>query len=172
MALLAGLDLFVVVVPTDGLFVSSILARPRRWVFVAVLVAIGSSVGGFVLAQATELFMKGILGAHGTTNLEWLNSILKSVIETPDSSVQKWVEQYGIWAIMIGAISPLPLQPFVVGPVLTGMSVPTIAMSLFAGRLAKYLLLGAVVAYVPRFVPYLKGIQDEIVETERARIRP
>lgn len=168
-SVMAGLDLFVVVIPTDGLFISSILAKPRRWIVVSVLVAVGSAVGGFVLASLTEGFLQGVMGAGETGFLGWLNPLLKQLVESPDSSVHKWTEAYGVWAIVAGGILPLPLQPFVVGPIVAGMSVNTVFIALLLGRLIKYLALGAIAAYAPNFIPYLKGIQDEIAETERLR---
>src|SRR5690606_1593682 len=51
-AALACADLFVIVVPTDGLLVSASMLAPRRWLYFAIIVTIGSAFGAWLLAVA------------------------------------------------------------------------------------------------------------------------
>ncbi len=55
-AVLAALDAFLVVIPTDGLLVSSSLAVPRRWVLHGFCAALGSTIGAFILAYLARQY--------------------------------------------------------------------------------------------------------------------
>ncbi len=48
--LLAALDSFVVIVPTDGLLVGASVLSPKLWVYNAILVTLGSTLGAVALA--------------------------------------------------------------------------------------------------------------------------
>src|SRR4051812_40346336 len=55
-AALAALDLFVLVIPTDGLLISAVLSPKRRakWVSAAIWVSLGSTVGAVLLASLVQ----------------------------------------------------------------------------------------------------------------------
>ncbi len=52
--ILAALDNFVIVVPNDGILISSSMLIPRRWFVLALSVAVGSTVGVLSLAAVVE----------------------------------------------------------------------------------------------------------------------
>ncbi len=159
-ALLAGADLFVVVIPTDGLVVSAVLAKPRRWLWGAFIIGLGSACGGLLLSLLAQAVFDGGPAAA------WLHELVDRILKDPDSALPGWIERHGLLAVVLGAVSPLPLQPFVVLPVFLGLTPQSIFGALLIGRILKYLLIGAVIAFVPRFLPKLKGIQDEVREVE------
>ena len=69
--LLAILDNFVMIIPNDGILISSSMLMPRRWFTLALCVAIGSTLGSVLLATFVE-----------TRGLEWILEIYPRVNET------------------------------------------------------------------------------------------
>ena len=68
---LAALDLFIMIIPTDGLLVTSVLVRPKRWVSWFLWVSIGSAVGAAALAAIIHwdpLWLKESLLYGGLSN--------------------------------------------------------------------------------------------------------
>src|SRR3989338_6423574 len=87
LGLLAFADLFLIVIPTDGLLISSVMLSPRRWIFSAVVVSLGSSLGAVALAH--------VLQAHG---LPFLLQISPGIDQ---GSAWQWashlMDQWGSW---------------------------------------------------------------------------
>lgn len=52
---LAALDNIVIVIPNDGILISSSMLTPKRWFVLALSVAVGSCLGALVLAAPVEL---------------------------------------------------------------------------------------------------------------------
>src|SRR5690348_12222198 len=55
-ALLAGLDAFVLVVPIEPLMIPAILAHRKRWFLIPVWISIGSALGAIALAEFIRLY--------------------------------------------------------------------------------------------------------------------
>jgi membrane protein YqaA with SNARE-associated domain len=134
LGLLAGLDLFVLVVPTDALLVSTVIVRPRRWPLVSLVLALGSAIGAWLMAR----FFSG--GAVPS----------------------RWIDVYGPWAIGLNALGPLPQQPLVAAAALAGISGAAIFISTFFGRLLKYLILGYLASHAPRLLSRIPGLRFEM----------
>ncbi len=57
-ACLAGLDAFVFIVPNEALLIVAVLARPKRWIWTALWVSLGSSVGSVPVLSAGINFVE------------------------------------------------------------------------------------------------------------------
>src|SRR5688500_6272205 len=68
---LAALDNFLVLIPTDGILISSTMLTPRRWIILGSSVAIGSTIGVILLATVVEY--------HG---LPWILDVWPGVNES------------------------------------------------------------------------------------------
>src|SRR4051812_12543814 len=51
---LAGLDLFILVVPTDALLISSVMLKPRKWVSAFFWIALGAAIGALTLGALIQ----------------------------------------------------------------------------------------------------------------------
>ncbi len=125
---LAFADLFVSVIPTDIFVVSAVMAKPRRWVFVAVFTAISSSLGSLAAAAlcshlgepALAKYFPGIVGSQAWV---WTDG---------------YMTKYGLWALIAFSAGPLPLQPEVLIAGLTKQSLFLTFVGVFIGRILKY----------------------------------
>jgi membrane protein YqaA with SNARE-associated domain len=151
-SLLAFADLFLVVIPTDGLLISSAMLTPRRWVYTATAVALGSSLGALALAH--------VLHTHGL-------SLLLQISPGIDQS-QTWawttqqMGQWGGWALFGIALSPILQHPAVAIAAFAGMPESRIFALVFAGRLLKYLFLAWLATHAPKLLTRLWGLKHEL----------
>lgn len=151
-SLLAALDAFVIVIPTDGLLVGASMAAPRRWVYAALLVTLGSTIGAVVLAA--------ILQIHGLPFLQYLSP------GVDQTEAWRWsvtlMADWGGLALFLIALSPIMQQPAVALAALAGMPLLNIFALVFAGRLIKYAFLSWIATHAPGMLTKLWGMQHEL----------
>lgn len=152
--LLAAADLFLVVIPTDGLLISAVMLAPRRWIYTALMVTTGSTLGTLLLGH--------LLQVHGLPLLLHISPGIEQ------SSIWVWtnglMDQWGTWAVFLVALSPLMQHPAVALAALAGMSLSTMAVMVFSGRVIKYLLLAYLATHAPGVLGRLWGLQYELEE--------
>lgn len=152
--LLAGLDHFIIVVPTDGLTVSAVLLHPKKWVQVFLMVAIGSTIGATAFAWAVK--------AQG---LPILIKIMPGILE---SGIWRWTEgfmnEYGGLALLGVAMSPLIQHPAVALAALSKLPLEKIFGIILLGRLIKFGLVCWITSHMPHLILRLWGVRKEVVE--------
>lgn len=140
-AILAALDNFVILIPSDGIAISSAAILPKRWISFAVFTTIGSAAGALVLAHLVQ--------AHG------LPQILEYFPKIQESTTWVWTDKffssYGLLLVFALAMTPLLQQPAVILAALAGTSLLQLTAVIFFGRLVKYLGL----CYLGRRAPEL-----------------
>lgn len=150
--LLAAADNLVVVVPTDGILVSSSMLRPKRWVTFAFSIAVGSTIGALILAALVEW--------HG---LPWILNYFPSIDET-----QTWIwterffDEYGLIVVFAVAATPLMQQPTLILASLAGTPLLELAAVIFVGRFIKFLLMAYIGSHAPRLLGRLWGIKSDL----------
>jgi membrane protein YqaA with SNARE-associated domain len=150
---LAALDLIVVVIPIDGLTVAAVLAAPRRWLQYAIAAATGNILGCGVLAQAVY------------QNAGWIHDRLASWMDSSAwASVEHFIQSNGSWSIALGALSPIPLQLWVIVPALAKMPAQELFFALLAGRFVRSVALCWVASHTPRLLSRSRGIMRELQE--------
>jgi membrane protein YqaA with SNARE-associated domain len=156
LGLLAALDFFVVVIPTDGLIISSTLLRPQGWLRFALLTAIGSTLGSALLLWITnELGVPYLLDSFGglTNNSFWIWSL-------------NFFKEHGLIVVFLIAATPLAQQPAVLLASLAETPFKNFLFIYLLGRLCKYLFMSYVSSHAPSLISKMWGIQDEIHETQ------
>jgi len=152
LGLLAAADNFIVVVPTDGILISSCMLTPKRWVALALCVAVGSSAGALLLAALVEL--------HG---LPWILNLYPGLAETTAWSwTNRFFDQYGLIVVFVVAASPLLQQPSVILAGLAGTPLVEIVSVVFAGRVLKFLIMAYAGAKAPRLLNRMWGVRGEL----------
>jgi membrane protein YqaA with SNARE-associated domain len=155
---LAALDLIVVVIPVDGLTVAAILAAPRRWMQYAFAAAAGNLLGCGILAQGVY------------QNAGWIHDRLGSwMYSAAWASVEQFIHAHGSWSIALGALSPIPLQLWVIVPALAKMPAHELFIALLVGRVLRSIALCWVASHTPRLLSRSRGIMKELKE---ARAEP
>lgn len=150
--LLAGADNFLLVVPTDGILISSTMLTPKRWVTLAVNVAIGSSLGALILA--------GLVETHG---LAWILHYYPGLDQT-DSWLwaDRFFNDYGLILVFLVAATPLMQQPTVILAALAETPLAQLGAAVFIGRLLKFLFMAYLGSHAPRVLARLWGLKGEL----------
>ena len=158
-AVLAALDLFILVIPTDALLVSAVIGKRHRWVGAAVLVAVGSALGALTLAVVVRAF-----GAD----------LLPSVVpESYSVRTTLLLQHYGALALALISGSPLPQQPGVVLCTLGGMKNGTVFLAVLLGRLVKYLVIAWCAQFSPGWLARFIGSSERsALEDLPSEVRP
>ena len=144
LALIAALDLFILLIPTDWLVASSVLIQPKRWWKTALWVGFGSAFGAFWLGYLV-LHHRDWVFAH--LHLESHHSALWEHFD-----FEKKVDEHGLWALALLAFSILPQQPGVAIAAMGGMGPFKIFFSVLIGRLSKYLIVAYISSHAPRLL--------------------
>jgi membrane protein YqaA with SNARE-associated domain len=150
--ILAALDNFLVIIPNDGILISSCMLRPRRWIALALSVAIGSTLGSIALAAFVE-----------TQGLNWILEVYPRINET-----EYWIltadffEKYGMLLVFIVAITPLMQQPAIILASLAETPLLLLATIVFSGRFIKFLVMAYIGSHAPKLLNKMWGIKGEL----------
>ena len=151
---LAALDFFILIVPTDGILISSTMITPKRWFAIAVCMAIGSTLGAIALAAIVQL-----------QGLPWILDLYPGISETQTWQLsQKFFEQYGLILVFAVAASPFVQHPTVILASLANSSILELTAIIFVGRLLKFLLIAYLSSHAPSVLGKLWGLKGEMKE--------
>ena len=151
-ATLAFVDTFLVIVPNDGILISSSIIRPRRWILFAVSITIGSTLGGLALLALLE--MKGV---------PWVLELYPGIAQTAT-----WIwttdffSKYGLYLIFAIAMTPTFQQPGIIIAGMAGTSILEMGIVMFIGRLLKFLFMSYIGSHAPGFLEKLWGVRGEL----------
>lgn len=149
---LAALDSLVVVIPNDGILISSCMLTPRRWFFLALSVSIGSTLGALTLATIVE--------SHG---LPWILNLFPGINESPS---WLWTEslfsQYGLLLVFAIAATPLVQQPVIILAGLAQVPLLEFTGAVFIGRFLKFLFMAYLGSHAPRLLGRLWGLKSDL----------
>lgn len=153
--LLAALDNVVIIIPNDGILISSSMLTPRRWVFLALSVAIGSTIGALALALLVEY--------HG---LPWVLQFYPGMEETRVWSLtMEFFEKYGMLVVFGVAVTPFMQQPAVILAGLASTPLFELAVVIFTGRFIKFLTMAYLGSHAPRLLKKMWGLKDELKDS-------
>lgn len=144
-AVLAAVDLIILIIPTDLFLISAVMGQTRRWLSIGITIAIGSTIGALILALAIKY------------DQEWIHQTFPKIFHSSNwEYAESLIERFGIYATFIAAIGPLPLQPFVIiGALSTKLSLQAMILSIFVGRTAKFILFAWLASHAPRYLEKL-----------------
>ena len=150
--LLAALDNLVIIVPNDGILISSAMLTPRRWFTLALCVAIGSTLGAIVLATFVE-----------TQGLHWILEMYPGINENKSWVwTENFFEKYGMLLVFVVAITPLMQQPAIIIASLAKTPLLLLAVIIFSGRFIKFLVMSSLGSHAPRFLNKIWGVKGEL----------
>jgi len=151
-ALLAALDNLVLIIPSDGILISSSMLTPRRWLLFASSVTIGSTFGALVLAAFVE-----------TRGLPWILGFYPGLDQTATWIwTSEFFDQYGLLLVFVIALTPLVQQPAVILAGLANTPLFKLAIAIFAGRFIKFALLAYLGSHAPGMLAKLWGLETEL----------
>ncbi len=161
--LLAALDNLVLVIPTDGILISSTMLMPKHWFRFAICVALGSAIGAFVLASFVEW-----------QGLPFIQQYLPEItLGQAWKTTSHFFEIHGLWVVFIVALLPIPQQPAVLLASLANVNLTFLILVIFIGRLIKFIIMAYVGSHTPQAIGRLWGMRSELrdvgIETDKSQ---
>jgi membrane protein YqaA with SNARE-associated domain len=154
LSLLAFLDNFLVVIPTDGILISSSMLKPSKWFYFGTFIAVGSAIGVLGLSFLVQYY-----------GIEIIESLFPNIQASgPWIKAQKWFDMYGLWLLFFVAITPLTQQPAIILAVLAGVPIYKIVAIEFVGRWLKFLFMAYIGSHAPHLLKKLWGLGGELKE--------
>lgn len=151
---LALLDAFILVIPVDGILISSVLLKPKRWIYLSTCVTIGSTIGALMFFYFVE--------KHG------LPFILDIYPNINQGQIWNWSEvffqKYGLLLVFFVAATPLFQHPTIILASLAHAPFPHMLAVVFSGRVIKYFIMAYLSSHSPRLLSKLWGVQAELDE--------
>ncbi|MBY0415893.1 MAG: hypothetical protein K2Q18_17100 [Bdellovibrionales bacterium] len=151
-SLLSLLDNFLIVIPNDGILISSSMISPKKWHKFAVAIAIGSSIGAIILAYFVEI--------HG------LPFILDLYPGIEGGQIWKWTEKflehYGLLFVLIVGLTPVMQQPVVILASLANIPLLDLGLAVFISRLIKFLVMAYIASFAPGYLRHFWGARKEL----------
>ncbi len=138
MALFAALDLFVAFVPTDGIVITSVLLKPKRWIQTFIIMALGSAIGAWAMAFAVSQL-----------DVDLTRFFSPKTIQALAESTQ---HHLGILGLAFIAAGPLPQQPPVAFCAISKMPLFNIFLAVFLGRALKYAFFSWCATHAPNIM--------------------
>ncbi|MBY0371163.1 hypothetical protein K2X33_10785 [bacterium] len=152
LGLLAAIDLFILIIPTDALLVSSVMLRQRKWVSAALWVALGSSLGSAILAGLIQWDTHLVMDV-------WFPGAFGSEIWR---AMDAFFDKHGALALALIAFSPLVQFPAVAIAALSGMPPAEVFFFCLLGRTSKAMIFSWVASFAPRLLLKVPGMRQEL----------
>ena len=153
---LAGLDLFVFVVPTDALLISSVMLRPRKWLTGAFWVGFGSALGALALAAFIQWDAQLVME-------QWFPSMFDNALWR---SMDSFFDRYGQFALILIALSPLLQFPAIAIAALAGMSLAEIFLVSLVGRTIKSGVVSWLASHAPKLLTKVPLSRQDLAALE------
>lgn len=152
LSVFAALDNFVILIPTDGILISSTLLRARRWFLYACAITIGSACGALLLIYLLRSF-----------GVPWLLEFYPTLDEGFIwATTEQFFLKYGLIVVFLVAITPVMQHPAIVLACMSELPVLNIFLALLLGRFIKYLIMSYICSYAPKMLGKMWGLQDEM----------
>ncbi len=151
---LALIDAFIIIVPTDGILISSAMLKPKKWIYLSFCISIGSTIGAMMFFY--------LIKTHG---LPWALEIYPGLNQ---GAMWRWSEaffmSYGLILVFVVAAMPVMQHPAVILASLAHTPFMDVLLVIFAGRLLKNLIMAYISSHSPKLISKLWGVQDELDE--------
>lgn len=149
---LAALDNLILVIPNDGLLISSSMLTPRKWFVLAINVTIGSTLGALALIIVVK-----------SQGLPWILEVYPGVDQ---SQIWLWsldfFQRYGMLFVFFVALTPIAQQPALMLASLAQSPTQELCFVIFSGRLIKFIFLAYLASHTPKLISKLWGVQREL----------
>ncbi len=152
LSLLAGIDHFVIVIPTIGLMVSSVLLAPRRWLVIALWTTFGSWLGLSILGYLAQRLGFSFIAAY-------FPAMLDSAIW---NSTHQFFAVYGSWVVFFAGLAPFPQQPPVIIAAIAGTPMVEIGAVLLIAKLIKFGGLCYLASHAPQKLSRFGEVREEL----------
>lgn len=150
--ILSMLDVLLIIIPADGILISSSILKKRRWPFFALSVAIGSTLGALLLYFLVDHYgLQKILefypGIDQTNSWTWTSNFFN---------------QYGLLVVFLVGITPFSQQPVLIMATLSQLSFLPLVSVILISRIIKFCIMAYIASHTPHLLKKFWGVKNEM----------
>jgi len=127
---------FIFPVPTVLLMIPMVMATPNKWVRLAtittIMSALGALVGYFLGNMAISIIEPWVI------KMGWWDQLLMA---------QSEFDTYGVWAVMLGAVTPAPFKLFTITAGILSMNLFSFFIAALVGRAIHFYMFAGLMAW-------------------------
>ena len=154
--LLAAIDNIILVIPNDGILISSAMLTPKNWWKLAFWTTVGSTLGALALCLLVQNF-----------GLDFLLYIFPKLQSTTTWQITvHFFEKFGLLLVFLVALAPIAQQPAVVLASLAAVNIPELLGLIFIGRLIKFTIMAWVASHAPSKLEKMWGVRSELKQVQ------
>ncbi len=151
---LAFIDNLIIIIPNDGILVSSTILKPKKWIYFSFNMAIGSTLGALLLAFIVEY-----------QGLPWIESTYSFILNSKAWVLtQEFFTDYGLIIVLFVSLTPIMQHPAVILAALANTPLIQLGLIIFTGRLIKFLIMAYIASHAPKLLSKMWGVQEELKE--------
>lgn len=155
LTLLAVLDCLIVVIPIDGILISSSMILKRRWFLYACAVTIGSTLGALIVYTVAQDF-----------GIQKILEIYPAIDQTNIWSwTQGFFQNYGVLVIFFVGLFPITQQPALIMAAIGEVSFIPLVLAIFVSRIIKFSIMAFIASHAPRMLNKLWGVRKELKDS-------
>ena len=125
--------------------IPAVLIAPRRWLVLGLVSGLASGAGGALLVEVFNTLGREVV----------LSRFPQLVSSSTWQLASGWLDDYGLFALMIVAGSPMPQTPVIFFYSLANPSLPGVLLAVGIGKTVKYVFLAWLSSHYPaRFAQY------------------
>lgn len=149
---LSIIDNLIMIIPNDGILISSSMMVPKRWLTFAFSVAIGNTIGALIVTKLAS-----------TQGLPWILDLYTGIDQT-----HMWIwtlkvfEEYGLYLVFAIGLTPFMQQPVLI---LSGLALTPfykLLIVIFLSRLIKFTAMAYIGTHAPKLLTKLYGDKTEL----------
>lgn len=154
--LLAAIDNIILIIPNDGILISSAMLTPKHWLRLAFWTTVGSTIGALTLCLLVQNF-----------GLDFLLYLFPKLQTTTTWEVTvHFFERFGLLLVFLVALAPVAQQPAVVLASLAAVNLPAMLALIFVGRFIKFTIMAWVASHAPSKLEKMWGVRSELKEVQ------
>jgi membrane protein YqaA with SNARE-associated domain len=150
--LAAGIDHYVIFIPTIGLMVSSVFLTPKRWLSIGLWTATGSWLGAWLL---------GVMAHY--LGISVIETYFPDLLHTPFwSFTHRFFSDHGAWVVFFAGLTPVPQQPPVIIAAIAGTPLVKIGIVLLVAKIMKFGFLSYLASHAPQKLNRFTEVRHEL----------
>ena len=151
---LAALDNLVLLIPNDGILISSSILFPKKWFSFSLSVAIGSAIGAMSLSLLVS-----------EMGLPWILKFMPDIQSSNSwENANVFFDKYGLYFVFVVSVTPFIQQPAVILASLANVPLLHLVSVIFIGRFIKFLVMAYIGAHAPNLLTKMWGVKGELKE--------
>ncbi len=150
--LLAIIDNIILIIPVDGILISSSMLTPKRWLKIGLVTGIGSTLGAILLYALVYKYGVDLINNHFyeiTTTKVW-------------QLTESFYLKYGLYVVLFVSLTPFSQQPAIILAGIGKIPLTSLVFMVLLGRGVKYIIMAYIGSHAPHILMKMVWFKSEM----------